>query len=613
MNAEPSLKVGDYEIVGVLGQGGMGNVFKVRNVITDRIEAMKILLPDLANQQELGDRFRREIKLLASLDHPNIAGLRTALTWDNSLVMIMEYVEGTTLAARVMLGALPLGDAVDYAEQVLAALAYAHSRHIIHRDVKPANIMLTPQYTVKLMDFGIARGANDPVLTQTGTTLGSPCYISPEQIKGEPVDERSDLYSFGITLYELVTGRRPFEGDNNYSIMAAQLNKQPQPPVILGMDLPARLNEIILRAMAKNPAQRFQSADEFCQALRHLAIERQRAANIRDPATVLYSAAAGTTLGITRPVAEENRGAPVNMQTAMQTQPQSAQQGRLHQNAPIPVSTALPSHRALYMSLGAFTVLVVLVAAGLYFPLRTHSDSGSSRDLKNVPSPHTRNLDTKSLANKGVDTKSPEAKNPGWEAVDARPAPVSPNSTDTTEPVPNSQPAEGQGASEDSSGEKQQLASPNRPAAANRGMKVTSQASKEQSLPHTPGPVPPLNPLTNESGGPLPPEGHVLAPPANVVSAPVVIDQTALQQLTHDLDLLSSRADSVNDTLTALRESERSQGMSLRGDVAASQQRMQKYLGRAESALSNNDASGARRYLELAETEVENLERFLGR
>src|SRR5215469_13401355 len=134
MNGERNPRVGEYEIVAVLDRGGMGNVFKVRNVISDRIEAMKVLLPDMAGRQELAERFRREIKILASLDHPNIAALRTALSWDNRLVMIMEYVEGVTLEARLTGGPLPVTEAVTCTDEVLRALAYAHGRRIIHRD-----------------------------------------------------------------------------------------------------------------------------------------------------------------------------------------------------------------------------------------------------------------------------------------------------------------------------------------------------------------------------------------------------------------------------------------------------------------------------------------------
>ena len=170
MSEEVQRRIGDYEILGVLGSGGMGKVFKVRNVISDRIEAMKVLLPDLAGQQELADRFQREIKLLASLNHPNIASLQTALTLNNQLVMVMEYVEGATLSQRLEQGPISVADAVNYTDQVLGALSYAHGRNVIHRDIKPSNMMLTPQAVVKLMDFGIARSGGDRGLTMTGTT-----------------------------------------------------------------------------------------------------------------------------------------------------------------------------------------------------------------------------------------------------------------------------------------------------------------------------------------------------------------------------------------------------------------------------------------------------------
>ena len=158
---------GDYIILGTLGAGGMGKVYKVRNTISDRVEAMKILLPDLVGQKELADRFLREIKVLASLHHPNIAALRTALTLDNQLVMIMEFVDGVTLSSRLHQGAIPPAQAVKYIDQVLDALSYAHKQNIIHRDIKPANMMLTPDGTVKLMDFGIARSAT---ATYSGAT-----------------------------------------------------------------------------------------------------------------------------------------------------------------------------------------------------------------------------------------------------------------------------------------------------------------------------------------------------------------------------------------------------------------------------------------------------------
>ena len=151
-------------------------------------------------------------------------------------------------------------------DQVLNALSYAHSQHVIHRDIKPANMMLTPKGVVKLMDFGIARSEVDRGMTVTGSTLGSLSYMSPEQTMGEPTDARSDLYSVGISLYEMVTGQRPFQGDSDFSIMTAQVKEEPKPPIELQPGLPPALNEIILMSIAKNPAQRFQSADALRNA-----------------------------------------------------------------------------------------------------------------------------------------------------------------------------------------------------------------------------------------------------------------------------------------------------------------------------------------------------------
>src|SRR5436305_1481112 len=359
MTDDPSRRIGDYEVLGILGSGGMGKVFKVRNVISDRVEAMKVLLPDLAGRQELADRFLREIKLLASLDHPNIAQLRTALTLSNRLVMVMEYVEGTTLATRLEQGPIPAGEATGYMRQVLSALAYAHSRNVIHRDIKPAHMMLTPSGTVKLMDFGIARASGDASMTVTGTTVGSLYYMSPEQVKGSTVDARSDLYSLGVSLYEMVTGQRPFKATSDYSIMTALLQERPKPPSELLPGLPPQLNGIILHAMAKEPADRFQSADEFSQALDSLGLSASApvaAASMPAPIPTPIPATAVVSSATTPTATALNTPVPPPL-----TQP-----------APIPsvmdMSPKPGKGRGLYMALGAALVLVVLVLAGISFP-----------------------------------------------------------------------------------------------------------------------------------------------------------------------------------------------------------------------------------------------------
>ncbi len=356
----PGQRIGDYEILGVLGAGGMGKVYKVRNVISDRVEAMKILLPNLAAQKELADRFLREIKLLASLDHPNIAKLNTALTLDNQLVMMMEYVDGVTLASRLLRGPIAPADAAKYSDQVLSALSYAHKLNVIHRDVKPANMMLTSQGVVKLMDFGIARPNDEAGMTSTGATLGSMNYMSPEQVRCEPVDQRSDLYSMGVSLYEMVTGKLPFRGHSNYSVMSAHLQETPQPPIAVRPDLPKGLSDIILMAMAKDPGDRFQTAEAFGTALRSV---------FPGGAAAAASPISGTArVPQTAPVASRSQvpaQAAVPMAVVAAAESQAAARG---------------GHRGAYMALGGILVVGMLVAGGFYVPrvIKTHAGSRSA-------------------------------------------------------------------------------------------------------------------------------------------------------------------------------------------------------------------------------------------
>jgi serine/threonine-protein kinase len=259
--------VGDYEILALLGRGGMGRVFKVRNVISDRIEAMKVLLPDTDGTPELAERFSREIKLVAGLDHPNIAALRTALHAGSHVLMIMEYVEGNCLDKKLQAEKPDCGRVVHFILQVLSALSYAHQRGVVHRDVKPSNILVRSDDSVKLTDFGIASRAGDARLTGPGMALGSLYYMSPEQVKGLSLDLRSDIYSAGVTLYESVTGRRPIQGDSFIAIMNAHIDQTPVPPIQLAPQIPPELSSIIERSLEKAPEHRFQTAEEFRAAL----------------------------------------------------------------------------------------------------------------------------------------------------------------------------------------------------------------------------------------------------------------------------------------------------------------------------------------------------------
>ena len=264
--------LGDYQVTGVLGRGGMGKVYRVRSLVTEREEAMKVVLPDLAENPGLADRFLREIKVHASLLHPNIAALHTAMRIEGRLVMLLELVEGVSLEETLRRGPLEVSVAVHYLRQILAALEFAHERGVIHRDIKPANILLAAGGVVKLTDFGIARPTGEMRLTMTGLTVGTLAYMSPEQIRSEEVDARSDIYSLGIMAYEMVAGRRPIEADSDHALMNAQLRIVPPDPATVNPQLPRVLCDAIIRAVAKQPHARFQTARDFRSALKTLAM-----------------------------------------------------------------------------------------------------------------------------------------------------------------------------------------------------------------------------------------------------------------------------------------------------------------------------------------------------
>lgn len=269
MAFEPGQQIGDYEILAHLGAGGLGAVYEVRHLISNRHEAMKILLPDQNGAPEMVERFRREVQTLATLSHPNIAQLHTAFYHQGQLAMVMELIQGETLRDRRLNAPITLPGALGYIAQVLQALVYAHRLGVVHRDIKPSNIMITGGGVVKLLDFGIALTGQGSELTQAGYLLGSINYMSPEQISGAKASASSDLYSVGVTLYELLTGLLPITGGNNYEIMMGHVNKIPIAPHVIAPVVPMRISDAVMRALAKDPAQRFANADEFLAAVQH--------------------------------------------------------------------------------------------------------------------------------------------------------------------------------------------------------------------------------------------------------------------------------------------------------------------------------------------------------
>lgn len=542
-------RIGDYEIVSILGAGGMGQVYKVRNVLSDRVEAMKVLLPNLESDTELADRFLREIKLQAALDHPNIARLHTAQAAGNQLIMVMEFVEGATIEKLLESGPIGVRDAVAYVMQVLDALAYAHERGVVHRDIKPANIMRTPAGAIKLMDFGIARMQQDRRLTKTGHTVGSLFYMSPEQIKGSQPDPRSDIYSLGITLYEMVTGRRPFHATSDFEIMAAHLQQMPVAPIQIVPGVPPMLSDIILTAIAKEPEQRFQSAQAFRAALQSMMTGSPADRTVQYPQPVGVGPTAVNTPSINY--------APPTVPYAPPPPP------------PVAMAPAKSSNRGVYMALGSIATVAVLGAAVYFGPrfLRTGASAPANP------------------ATQQVTGTPPPATNP----APASPSPAAPAPAVVTPAQPQATPA---------ADTKPQQQNPP-PSASRPPARPAAQTQPAVTAPPVVAQQPPVanpNPAVTQQ------------PPV-----PAAKPSPELAQLREDYNLLAIRVGGAKSGLRSLEQQMRRQGLDLRGDITEAESRVDYLMKEAQDSIRSGDAATARRNLQMAERSLETIEKFLGR
>ncbi len=584
MALEVGARVGDYDVVGLIGAGGMGRVYKVRSIISNRDEAMKVLLPDLNSEHELAERFIVEIRTLAALEHPNIAQLRTAFQFQNQLIMIMEFVEGATLEKLASDSALPVDRVLDYATQTLSALSFAHSHGVIHRDIKPANIMITTHGQVKLMDFGIAKNADEMHLTRPGMTIGSVYYMSPEQVRGGTVDARSDLYSFGVTLYESLTGRKPFRADTSFSVLNAHLNEAPVPPIEVNAGLSPALNNIVLRALAKSPNDRFQTAQEFHDALKALV----------DPAAPLPAAMRGAQPAAFAPVSAYSSAPSATSAIAGGFTPvSSAAPAAGHQVgaapppfAPVaagkPNSPPAKSHRGLWIGLGALTAILALVAIAWALP---HVYSTLAKQKAASPSPDASAASTSTQQTTSQQPSAQSSEAPPQTDQSSQPAAAGqPDSSGAAAP------AEGQVKSE--------------PRA-----QGTASGSQHQ----------PLYTGTSSHGGGQGSGGTGASAGAGAPagpSAPSVPAGPSPQEVreVHDrLMNLSARADAAGAGVDSIRSQQRAQGLDIRGDIIATMNRMTNDLREAQTALDQNDLKAADEYISRADKETVTLEKFLGR
>ena len=556
MAAEDVKRVGEYEVLALIGTGGMGQVYKVRNIISNRQEAMKILLPDFARDPELATRFMTEIRTLAGLEHPNIAQLRTAFQVENQFVMVMEYVEGTTLDKLTAQLQGSLDTVLDYAMQVLAALSYAHGRGVTHRDIKPANIMITSHGVVKLMDFGIAKSTTDMNLTRPGPTMGSIYYMSPEQVRGGTVDARSDIYSFGITLYEMLTGRKPFEAETSYTVLNAQVNEMPKSPAQVNPAIPQTLSGIVMHAIAKDPGERFQTAEEFRRALDGLRPNQAVATPAVQPVAVPVAPA------VQQPMAQATPEAPFTP-VAVVGAPQQA----------------VKSHRALWVTVGALATVLLLAAAGMMLPrfygmfaAQRSSGAGKSAKIAKPANPGQAGA----IASNAVTSAPASSPTPGGAGSGMARGGVPPEPSGAP---PVGAPPSGSGTGHGSGG-------------SNHGSSGGSGGVG-----------------SHPSGGP----SGAGQPNGPAPSGPAGPSAQEVRQAHDRFSNLDARAQAASAGVEQLRSQQQAQGLDIRGDILASMNRMSNDMRDADQAMSQKDLTTASDYMDRAEREVVLLEKFLGR
>ena len=405
MSLSAGSRLGPYEIQSLIGAGGMGEVYRARDTRLDRDVALKVLHADVAANPVRLERFQREAKTVASLNHPHIVTLYSVEHVDGVRFLTMELVEGHGLDQAITAGGLPLARVIETGIAIADALAAAHDKGIVHRDLKPANVMLTGDGRVKVLDFGLAKVAEsvawDQTVTQVapitteGAVIGTVPYMSPEQLRGQPVDHRSDIFSLGVVLYEIATGRRPFSGATTTDVMSSILRDNPRPVTQMNPGLPEQLGRIIAQCLEKDPEERYHSAKDVRNALRGLRKEVESGVSAsREPGSVISPPSSGASaqtsagrnglwLGIVATTVVAMVALFVFMGRNDGTSPEATVRNTTHTIAVLPFVNMSPDRDQEYFSDGISEELLNLLARipDLRVAARTSSFSFKGQDV----------------------------------------------------------------------------------------------------------------------------------------------------------------------------------------------------------------------------------------
>ena len=373
--------IDQYRIEARLGGGGMGEVFRARDLELDRDVAIKLVRPELADLAEVTARFRAEARTLAGLAHSNIATVFRFFAHEGTLYLVMEYISGQPFGDMLReKGALPATEVVRIMKQALAGLGYAHDNKVVHRDIKPGNLMLDGRDTVKVLDFGIAHLLDQTRITQSGSVLGTPAYMAPEQVLGQQVDGRTDLYALGVVLYEMLTGKLPYRANSQFEQMRAHLETQPRSLKEMNETVPRPLRETIVQALAKQADDRFQSAAEFSDAL-----EVALAESANDSGGTLVApgrSAIAVSVGSSAP-GSTAQSTPTESTPASVGGPLSATESGTEIRMPTSLEIPLPEPRT---AVGGAVAAILLAGAGIWWLASGDSavDSASNPPVSNA-------------------------------------------------------------------------------------------------------------------------------------------------------------------------------------------------------------------------------------